>query len=101
MIGNKHKMSDPADTPSNSILELKLDYIKKDIEIIKSDVKEIKSDFISRREFENQTKDSDEKYQAQFATVLEKVTLLNRVLYWTVGALASAVVVSLIKLVIK
>jgi hypothetical protein len=44
-------MSEPLEQPNNAVLEVKLDYISKDITVIKADIKEIKSDFIARREF--------------------------------------------------
>lgn len=37
--------------PNNAVLEVKLDYISKDITTIKADIKEIKNDFVARREF--------------------------------------------------
>jgi hypothetical protein len=42
-------MSD--EQPPNSALDVKLDYIQKDIGEIKKDIKEIKTDYIIRREF--------------------------------------------------
>lgn len=44
-------MSNNDQQPNNSVLEVKLDYIQKDIKVIKEDVKEIKNDYLTRREF--------------------------------------------------
>lgn len=87
--------------PPNSALNVKLDYIQRDINEIKGDVKSIKSDYVSRREFETEFKDIETRLQAQFASVNEKVALLNRVLYWMITLLAGATGVSLLRLIIK
>lgn len=40
-----------SEQPNNSVLEVKLDFIQRDIKVIKEDVKEIKNDYLTRREF--------------------------------------------------
>jgi hypothetical protein len=47
-------MSNETEQPNNAVLEVKLDFIQKDIAVIKSDVKEIKNDYLTRREFSSQ-----------------------------------------------
>lgn len=89
------------ETPTNSVLEVKLDYIQQDIKVIKSDVKEMKSEYITRREFEEKSKENKDAVDVQFDTINEKVSLLNRVLYWVIGVLALAAATSFFKLIFK
>lgn len=91
--------SSKTENPSNSILEVKLDYIQKDLAVIKGDVKEIKADFISRREFDADLKDLGIQNSLRFAAIEDKVSILNRVLYGMVGLLGTATIISILKLI--
>ena len=79
-------MSDPIEQPNNAVLEVKLDYISKDITVIKSDIKEIKSDFIARREF-NDTVSTLRKQITNPADHEERIRTLEKYIWRIGGAL--------------
>lgn len=85
----------------NDVISVKLDYIQKDIAVIKADIKDIKSDYISRREFGTQVSDTNDKNQVQFDNITEKVSLINRTLYWTIAFIISSVGYAILKTFIK
>lgn len=100
------------DSPSNSVLEVKLDYIQKDIAVIKSDVKEIKSDYVTRREFENNLRDLaakttliaqelDTKTDTRFKVAEERIDKIYTVLYWFLGLLGAATFASFSQYIFK
>lgn len=95
---NKEKMEE---SPSNSILAIKLNYIQEDLRVIKSDVKEIKSDFVTRREFEQELKESEKRSVVTYNSINEKVATLNKAINSVVALIVSGVVVGLMKLIIK
>lgn len=73
----------------NSV-DVKLDYLQRDIREIKSDVKDIKSDFINRREFNEALTD-----------VRKDVAFIQKIVYGAVGLICIGVIGGLLKLVIK
>lgn len=79
------------DQPSNSVLEVKLTYISKDIGEIKTDIKEIKSDYVSRREFT----DGLETIRGEIAP-LKKIVygLITLVMIAVLGAVVNLVLMS-------
>jgi len=100
------------DQPTNSILELKLDYITKDIKEIKADIKEMKGDYLSRREFEEKSKSTedkcivrikelDEKRESGFEYLREKVTFLTKLVNGIATTVGLALLGALLKLLIK
>jgi len=78
------------ETPTNGVLEVKLDYVLRDISIIKTDLKEIKQDFITRREFETSNFE-----------INEKIKFLNRSVWSVVGTVFTAVGIAMLRLIIK
>jgi len=73
----------------NSV-DVKLDYIQRDIRAMAVDIKDIKTDFISRREFVEAIKD------------LEKdITFLQKIVYGAVALMCIAVLGGIFKLVIR
>jgi len=100
------------DQPTNSILEVKLDYITKDIHEMKSDIKEMKGDYLSRREFEERSKateekgivrikESDEKRESGFIYLKEKVNFLTKLVNGIGTTVGLALMGALLKLLIK
>lgn len=88
-------------SPTNAALEVKLDYIQRDISVIKTDIKEIKNDYVSRREFDNKITEVQNSFNERMTEITDKVTLLNKVLYGIVGLLGTTAIISLFKLIIK
>ena len=76
--------------PSNSVLEVKLDYIQKDIMVIKQDVKEIKSDFVSRREFSETLKE-----------LKDQIKPLKQFVYGIIGVMGLAVMGAIFNLILR
>lgn len=85
------------DITTNEVLNVKLDYIQKDIAVIKSDVKEIKSDYITRREFVEKIQDFDRITDTRFKVAEGRVDKLYSIVYWVVGLLGAATFASLAK----
>jgi len=73
----------------NSV-DVKLDYIQRDLREMKSDIKDIKTDFITRREFNEGIKDIE-----------KDVTFLQKIVYGAVGLMCIAVLGGIFKLVIR
>lgn len=88
-------MNEVKDFPSNSVLEVKLDYIQKDIAVIKSDVKEIKSDYISRREHEAKIIEITDKVDTRFKANEENTKKLYTLVYWIGGLFGAATLASI------
>jgi hypothetical protein len=85
-----------SDQPSNSALEVKLDYLQRDIREIKSDVKEIKNDYVSRREFESRFLESDNSVTERFKPIKEDVSFLKKVVYSTAALIISTLLIAAI-----
>lgn len=79
-----------AEQPPNSALNVKLDYIQRDINEIKGDVKEIKNDYVSRREFNETLK-----------TLREEISPLKKFVYGIISVIGLAVIGAIIQLVIN
>lgn len=75
--------------PPNSALDVKLDYIQRDIGEIKRDIKEIKSDYISRREFEDVIKTVREEFAPYKKFIIAIISLFGVAI---VGALLNLVI---------
>lgn len=88
-------MSD-IEQPPNSALNVKLDYIQRDINEIKGDVKDMKKDYVSRREFSDSLKDLGDKTETHFIVIEDRVGKLYSIVYWFMGLLGTATFVSLI-----
>lgn len=95
------------EVPTNDVLNVKLDYIQKDIAVIKADVKEIKADYVTRREFETQLRDSisfsdskivtaKEVADARFGVLETRTDKLYNIVYWFLGLVGAATIVSLL-----
>ena len=87
-------MSEPLEQPNNAVLEVKLDYISKDITVIKADIKEIKSDFIARREF-NEAVSTLRKQITNPADHEARIRALETRVWKFIGALVIAQIVLL------
>lgn len=90
-----------SENPTNSTLDVKLDYIQRDLNVIKSDVKEMKGDYISRREFGDKTKELEDKIIARLESNDEKLKDLFKMVYWVIGTVCLAVIGSIMRLIIK
>ena len=90
-----------SENPTNSTLDVKLDYIQRDLNVIKSDVKEMKGDYISRREFGDKTKELEEKILTRLEINEEKLKEVFRMVYWVIGTVCLAVLGAIMRLVIK
>lgn len=86
---------------TNTVLAVKLDFMQKDVNEIKADVKEMKSEYIPRREALSIAKELSEKTEARFVVGEERVNRLYSIVYWFMGILGTATVVSLFKLIFK
>lgn len=75
--------------PPNSALDVKLEYLGRDIREIKSDVKEIKADYVSRREFES-----------KLAEINARVGLITKIIYAIGSVTGLAVLGAILKLVL-
>lgn len=93
-------MNPTTDLPSNSTLDVKLDYITRDIREIKADVKEMKSDYVSRREFDAGLKDLEIKFLSADKIIEEKINPLAKVVYAGIGLICVGVVGSLLSLIL-
>ena len=93
-------MSD-IETPPNSVLEVKLDYIQRDIKVIKDDVKEMKADYVTRREFDNNLKEVSDTSKARFLINEKNIDMLLSYVKWIVGIVGVAIIGAILKLVIK
>ncbi len=80
----------PDEQPPNSALDVKLDYIGKDITEIKTDIKEIKSDYIIRREFNEALKD-----------IRLQLAFFQKIVYSVFAVMGLTVLGALFKLIIK
>lgn len=78
-------MTEAQDLPTNSVLEVKLDYIKEAINVIKADVKEIKNDYVSRREFDSKISEISDKTVARFIVSETRIADLYKTVYWVIG----------------
>ncbi len=76
--------------PPNSTLNVKIDYIQRDIQEIKQVVKEIQSDFVSRREFNESLK-----------AIRDEISPLKRFIYGIITVIGVAVVGALLNLILK
>lgn len=99
-------------TSLNSTIDVKLNYIQRDLNVILADVKEIKKDYVTRREFENSTKNSeakevlknnelDEKTATRFTVVEKQVNTLYKVVYWIIGLSGTAIAGAIYKLILR
>lgn len=70
-------MSNENQQPNNSVLEVKLDYIQKDIKVIKEDVKEIKNDYLTRREFGDYRDEIKEIYEDHELRIRDQETFIS------------------------
>lgn len=70
-------MSNENQQPNNSVLEVKLDYIQKDIKVIKEDVKEIKNDYLTRREFGDYRDEVKEIYDDHELRMRDQETFIS------------------------
>lgn len=86
---------------TNTVLAVKLDYMQKDIFEIKTDVKELRGEYISRREATQLAKELEEKTSARFVVGEERVSRLYSIVYWFMGILGTATLVSFFKLIFK
>lgn len=80
--------------PPNSALNVKLDYIQRDINEIKGDVKDIKKDYVSRMEFIETIKVIKEDLSSHKKLVYGLISILGVA---TVGAIVQAIM----KLILK
>ncbi len=80
----------PAEQPPNAALNVKLDYIQRDINEIKGDVKEIKNDYVSRREFNDTLK-----------SLREEIAPLKKFVYGIISVIGLTVMGAIINLVIN
>lgn len=85
------------DAPSNSILEVKLNYIQKDIGEIKNDVKEIKNDYVSRRELNDILKTVREEMKS----IRDKGDTTRSILNWILTAFGLSMISAIAKLILK
>lgn len=76
--------------PPNSALDVKLDYIQRDIGEIKKDMKEIKADYIIRREFNEALKD-----------IRTQLAFFQKIVYAIFSVMGLAIAGGLFKLIIK
>lgn len=76
--------------PSNSALNVKLDYIQRDINEIKADVKDIKKEYVSRMEFNEAMK-----------SMREEIAPLKKFVYAIISILGVAVIGALLNMVLK
>lgn len=58
--------------PNNAVLEVKIDYLLKDVQTIKTDVKEIKNDYLTRREYADSNREMS-KIQNDHETRTRKI----------------------------
>lgn len=70
--------------------------IKQNIQEIKTDIKEIKSDFVSRREFNEKTKDVEEKLDIRFAVNEGSIKKTTTLIYWIGAILGAATLTSIV-----
>lgn len=89
------------DAPTNEVLSVKLDYIQKDLVVIKSDVKEMKADYVTRREFDTNLKDTLDTTKTRFAINEKNIETIFSYVKWIVGLIIAGVVAAILKLVIK
>lgn len=89
------------DNPTNSTLDVKLDYIQRDIRVIKDDVKEMKGDYISRREFGDKSKELDEKFSTRSLTNEDRVKDLYKIVYWVISIIGLSFLGAVVNLIIK
>jgi hypothetical protein len=79
-----------ADQPQfQTSVDVKLDYIQRDITKIQLDIGIIKNDFVSRREFKEGLTEIRNEYGP-----------IKKVLYWIMGAIGLTVVGALMKLIL-
>lgn len=83
-------MSDELQQPPNSALDVKLDYLQRDVREIKSDIKEIKNDYVARREFNETIKD-----------VRESIKPLKQFVYGIITIMGVAIIGALLNLILK
>jgi 3-dehydroquinate dehydratase len=72
---------------SNSVLEVKLDYLQKDITAIRVDVKEMKSDVIFRREFNEAMVTLRKEHEASLTLRDDRIEALEKAKTRTAGIL--------------
>lgn len=70
--------------------------LEKNVNEIKTDIKEIKNDYVSRREFNDFTRESGEKTVTHFVTMEERVNKLYSIVYWFMGLLGTATFASVV-----
>lgn len=78
------------DITTNEVLNVKLDYIQKDIAIIKTDIKEIKSDYIIRREFNE-----------ALVEIRSQLAFFQKIVYSVFTVVGLSVLAAILKLIIK
>lgn len=76
--------------PPNSALDVKLDYIQRDIREIKGDIKEIKNEYVPHREFEEAIK-----------VIKDDISYYKKLLYGVFAVFATAIATAIAKLIIK
>jgi len=82
-------MSDGTPQFQNSV-DVKLDYLQRDMREIKGDIKDIKNDFINRREF---TEGLNE--------VRNQIAPIRKALYWAAAVVGASILGALLRLVIQ
>ncbi len=83
-------MTEIIDQPPNSALNVKLDYMQRDIKEIKDDVKDIKNEYVSRREFTDSVK-----------AIREEISPLKKFVYAIISVLGIAVLGAILNMVLK
>lgn len=78
------------DVPTNSVLEVKLDYIQKDVLVIRQDVKDIKNEYVSRREFTD-----------ALTAIRDEFSPIKKFVYAIISILGLAVLGAILNLILK
>lgn len=97
--------------PQTSI-DVKLDYMQRDVREMKADIKDIKQDFVSRREFVENTNnikkeftDANTLIREEFLSAVEAIktdiALPKKIIYGMIGVIILAVFGAIIELVIR
>lgn len=76
--------------PPNSALNVKLDYIQRDVTEIKGDIKDVKKDYISRREFTD-----------ALTALRDEIAPLRKFVYAIISVFGVAVIGAILSLVLK
>lgn len=87
--------------PLQTSVDVKLDYIQRDITKIQTDIGVIKNDYPSRREFTEGLNNTRDKFAESVAELKGSIMFLQKIIYSFIGLFVLAVMAAIFKLVLK